>query len=133
MNFHTPTIARAVPAKNVWRWPSFSATNSPRRKESLPTQTQHPNALPASWHCPGQRKGVVSRGLFHLSPPSSLSVKPGWAAGATNAFHFVITTDKPFTTTNLTAKFSFSRVVLVGGKLADPVKDVQIQRPEDGH
>jgi hypothetical protein len=37
----------------------------------------------------------------------------------TNAFHFVVTADKPFTTTNLTAKVSFSRVVLEGGKLAD--------------
>lgn len=53
----------------------------------------------------------------------------GLAAGATNAFHFVITADKPFTTTNLTAKVNFSRVVLEGGKLADAVKDVQIQSP----
>jgi hypothetical protein len=48
------------------------------------------------------------------------------AVGATNAFHFVITSDKPFTTTNLTAKLSFSRVVLEGGKVADVNKDVQI-------
>lgn len=53
--------------------------------------------------------------------------KPGLAAGATNAFHFVINSDKPFTTTNLTAKVSFSRVVLDGGKLADVAKDVHIQ------
>ena len=51
---------------------------------------------------------------------------PGLAAGATNAFHFVITSDKPFTTTNLTTKVQFSRVVLEGGKLADPQRDVQI-------
>ncbi len=51
---------------------------------------------------------------------------PGLAAGATNAFHFVITSDKPFTTTNLTAKISFSRVVLEGGKLADVNKDVSV-------
>jgi hypothetical protein len=54
--------------------------------------------------------------------------KPGLAAGATNAFHFVITSDKPFATTNLIAKVSFSRVVLEGGKLGDVRKDVQIQR-----
>ena len=53
--------------------------------------------------------------------------KPGLAAGATNAFHFVITSDKPFTTTNLTARVNFNRVVLAGGKLADATKDVQIQ------
>ncbi|MBI1176391.1 hypothetical protein GC207_03015 [bacterium] len=51
----------------------------------------------------------------------------GLAAGATNAFHFVITSDKPFATTNVSAKVSFSRVVLEGGKLADVTKDVQIQ------
>ncbi len=51
----------------------------------------------------------------------------GLAAGATNVFHFVVTSDKPFTTTNLTAKVSFSRVVLEGGKLVEPTKNVQIQ------
>lgn len=50
----------------------------------------------------------------------------GLAAGATNAFNFVITADKPFAATNLTAKVSFSRVVLEGGKLANPVQDVHI-------
>src|SRR5437899_9725827 len=38
--------------------------------------------------------------------------KPGLAVGATNAFHFVITANKTFTSTNLTAKVSFNRVVL---------------------
>jgi len=51
----------------------------------------------------------------------------GLAAGATNAFHFVITADKPFTTTNLSSKVSFTRVVLQGGKLADVSKSVQIE------
>jgi len=54
--------------------------------------------------------------------------KPGLAAGATNAFHFVITSDRPFATTNLTAKVSFSRVVLAGGRLADVNKDVKIEQ-----
>ena len=53
--------------------------------------------------------------------------KPGLAAGATNAFHFVITADKPFTTTNLTAKVTFNRLVLEGGKSADANKEVKIQ------
>jgi len=54
--------------------------------------------------------------------------RPPLEPGATNAFHFVITSPDPsgFATTNLTARVNFSRVVLVGGKLADPVKDVQI-------
>jgi hypothetical protein len=37
--------------------------------------------------------------------------KPGLAAGATNAFHFVIAADKPFASTNLTAKVT-NRVIL---------------------
>ncbi len=52
--------------------------------------------------------------------------KPGLAAGATNSFHFVVTSEKPFTSTNLTAKVSFSRVVLAGGRLADAGKDVSV-------
>ena len=46
--------------------------------------------------------------------------------GATNAFNFVVAAAKLITTTNLTAKISFSRVVLEGGKLADPGRDVII-------
>lgn len=52
--------------------------------------------------------------------------KLGLAAGATNVFHFVVTADKPFSTTNLTAKVTFSRVVLEGGKLADVAKQVTV-------
>jgi len=47
-------------------------------------------------------------------------------AGATNAFNFVIASDKPFTSTNLTAKVQFNRVVLEGGKLADVTKEVSV-------
>jgi len=46
--------------------------------------------------------------------------KPALAIGATNVFHFVITADKPFTTTNLVPKVGINRVVLEGGKLANP-------------
>lgn len=53
--------------------------------------------------------------------------KPGLAARATNAFHFVVASDKPFAATNLTAKVSFSRLVLEGGKVADVAKNVQIE------
>jgi hypothetical protein len=42
-------------------------------------------------------------------------------------FDFVITSSQPFTTTNLTAKVDFSRVVLEGEKLADPRNDVRIE------
>lgn len=52
----------------------------------------------------------------------------GLAAGATNNFYFVVTSEKPFATTNLTTKVNFSRLVLEGGKLADPNKDVQVTK-----
>jgi len=55
--------------------------------------------------------------------------KSGLAPSATNSFYFVITNDKPFTTTNLTAKVQFTRVILENGKLADPKKDVEIRTP----
>lgn len=53
--------------------------------------------------------------------------KPGLAVGATNAFYFVVASDKPFASTNMTARISFTRVVLAGGVLADPSKQVSIQ------
>jgi len=52
--------------------------------------------------------------------------KTGLAPGMTNQFNFVITSPQPFTTTNLTAKVSFSRVVLASGKLADIQREVTV-------
>jgi hypothetical protein len=52
--------------------------------------------------------------------------KTGLASGATNSFNFVITSPQPFTTTNLTAKVSFIRMVLDGGKLADIRQSVNV-------
>jgi hypothetical protein len=52
--------------------------------------------------------------------------KTGLESGATNTFNFVITSPQPFTTTNLTAKISFSRIVLHGGKLADVRQTVTV-------
>jgi hypothetical protein len=50
--------------------------------------------------------------------------KLGLAAGETNAFNFVIPIGKQGVSTNLTAKVSFNRVVLGGGKLADVTTEV---------
>lgn len=41
-------------------------------------------------------------------------------------FNFVITSPQPFTTTNLTTKVSFSRVVLNGGGLVNVSRDVTV-------
>jgi len=56
--------------------------------------------------------------------------KAGLAAGGTNEFNFVITSGQPFTTTNLTAKINFSRVILAGGQMVDVNKNVQIKNPQ---
>jgi len=64
-----------------------------------------------------------------------------WVIGGTRArpalepkngttFTFVITSPQPFTTTNLTAKVSFSRVILEGEKTADLKTDVLIQNTQ---
>ncbi len=59
-------------------------------------------------------KWVISQNKTELAP------------GATNNFNFVITSPQPFTTTNLTAKVSFIRMVLDGGKLADIRQSVNV-------
>jgi len=45
---------------------------------------------------------------------------------AETTFNFVITSSQPWTTTNLAARITFSRVVLDGGKLADVKQDVSV-------
>jgi hypothetical protein len=52
--------------------------------------------------------------------------KPGLQSGATNTFNFVITSPEPLTSSNLTAKIQFNRVILEGGKLMDATRDVTI-------
>jgi hypothetical protein len=52
--------------------------------------------------------------------------KTGLAPDGTNRFNFVITSHQPFVTSNLTAKVSFSRVVLDGGRLADLRQEVLV-------
>jgi hypothetical protein len=48
-----PTVARVMPIK-IKRRDSFSVTNASQRKQARLHQTEPPNALPASWRCPGQ-------------------------------------------------------------------------------
>lgn len=69
----------------------------------------------------GKMLGQASRWIIGGSGDKS-----GLAPGATNTFNFVISTDKPFSGTNLTAKVTLSRLVLQGGKLADPLKAVTV-------
>lgn len=52
--------------------------------------------------------------------------RPALQPNAGTTFNFVITSPQAWTTTNLTAKVSFSRVVLNGGKQADVRQDVAV-------
>jgi hypothetical protein len=53
----------------------------------------------------------------------------GLPSGGTNLFYFVVPLEKSVSHTNITAKVTFTRVVLEGGKLADANKEVKIQLP----
>ena len=53
--------------------------------------------------------------------------QPGLEPGKEATFNFVVQANAPFTTTNLSAKVNFNRVVLEGGKLADVAKEVQVK------
>lgn len=55
-----------------------------------------------------------------------IKTRPALEPKQETTFNFVITNPQPLISTNLTAKVSFSRVVLEGEKLADPKTDVQI-------
>jgi len=53
--------------------------------------------------------------------------RSGLLAGGTTTYNFVVTSQEPFKTTNLTARVQFARVVLEGGKLADVTQNVEIR------
>jgi hypothetical protein len=54
--------------------------------------------------------------------------KTSLAPKGETTFNFVITSNQPFTTTNLTAKVSFSRAAMAGEKLVDARQDVAVSR-----
>lgn len=53
--------------------------------------------------------------------------RPALAPKQGTTFNFVITSSQSFATTNLSAKVSFSRVILEGGKFTNPKASVKIQ------
>ena len=53
--------------------------------------------------------------------------KTGLEPKGETTFNFVITSLRPFTTTNLTAQVSFSKLILEGGKSANIKETVQIK------
>jgi hypothetical protein len=52
--------------------------------------------------------------------------RPALAPNKGTTFNFVVSSPRQFATTNLTAKISFSRVVLDGDKLANVQRDVAV-------
>ena len=48
-------------------------------------------------------------------------------AGGTNNFYFVLTAQSPLTTTNIVTHVKFSRLLLQGGRVADPERSVSVK------
>jgi hypothetical protein len=55
--------------------------------------------------------------------------RPALEPNGKTTFNFVITSSQPFTSTNLTAKVSFSRLILENGQVADVDKTVSVTSP----
>jgi hypothetical protein len=53
---------------------------------------------------------------------------PGLSPGATTTFNFVIPIIKLVASTNLQSKVTFNRLVLEGGKLVDPSKNIEMEK-----
>jgi hypothetical protein len=53
--------------------------------------------------------------------------RPALEPKKATTFNFVVSSPQPFATTNLTAKISFSRVILAGEKLANVQHDVTVK------
>ena len=75
----------------------------------------------------GKVMGRSSRWVIGGSLRKPVPANPPLPPQGKETFNFVVTTSKPVYSTNLTAKVTFSRVILDGGKLANPVTDVEIQ------
>jgi hypothetical protein len=72
----------------------------------------------------GQGKMVGQAGRWVIG---GTKARPALEPKKETTFNFVITGREPFATTNLTARVSFTRLVLDGGRLADAAKDVEIK------
>ncbi len=81
-------------------------------KNGLPEKIESARAVCFLLDAQGKMVGQSTRWIIGRN-------RTGLEPGATNNFNFVITSPQPFTTTNLTAKVSFTRLVLADGKPAD--------------
>jgi hypothetical protein len=53
--------------------------------------------------------------------------RPALPSQKESSFNIIISSPHPFTTTNLTAKVTFSRLILEDGKVGNPQKDIEIE------
>lgn len=88
---------------------------------------EHVQSARAAVFLMDERGQVVGQGTRWIIGGTNTN---GFSVGATNIFHFVVAGDKPFTTTNLTAKVVVNRLVLEGGKLADVNQSVVVTPAE---
>jgi hypothetical protein len=112
---HAQLAVTVTPPKVVGR----KAIVQLKMKDMLPTKVESARAVCFLMDDQGKMVGqstkwVIGQNLTGLDPK------------AETTFNFVVTSPQPWTTTNLTAKISFSRVVLDGGKLADVKHDVRV-------
>ena len=88
---------------------------------SFPKQIQSARAVCFVLDQQGKMVGQSSKWVIG-STKDRLPMQP--KTGAT--FNFVITSPQPLTTTNLTAKISFNRLILEGNQIADASKMVSV-------
>jgi hypothetical protein len=88
-------------------------------KNNLPEKVESARAVCFLLDDKGKMAGQATKWIIGQN-------KIGLESGATNTFNFVIASNQQFTSTNLTARISFTKIVLEGNKLADPNKDVII-------
>jgi hypothetical protein len=80
----------------------------------------------------GKMVGQATKWVIGGEARSASSPNSGLKSGSTNVYHFVITADKPIVSTNLTARVTFTRVILEGSKSVDPGKNVQVHPAPPG-
>jgi hypothetical protein len=89
-------------------------------RNSLPEKVQSARAVVFLVDKEGKVAGQAARWVIGGTNTNGLPV------GATNTFHFVVNASKSFASTNLTAKVTFTEIVLEGGKQVDPARNVEI-------
>jgi hypothetical protein len=98
----------------------------------LPEKVESARAVTFLLDDQGKMVGQATKWVIGGEAGSTASPNSGLKSGATNVYHFVITADKPIVSTNLTARVTFTRVILEGSKSVDPGKNVQVHPAPPG-